>query len=446
MSRSPARAISRAVRQTLSGVVTEPLPCLVVAVSGGPDSVCLGHATAAWARDNQCRLIAAHFDHRLRPDSLADAKFVAGLARDWGIEIEIGRADPEYSTATGRSPETWARQVRWEFLEACARRHQAAAILTAHHLGDQAETLLLRLLRGSGSAGLGGMPQVAAGFDPPRVRPLLGIDRAAIAAYLAEHDLEHRNDPSNHEPNTDRNRIRLSVLPLLEQIRPGARRTLARAAENLRVESELLADLVEAALPRAGVRDYFGAFEFDAARFSRLDDVLQPLLLRSLCAKSCGQFPRRSVLSAARVFARGSGPAQMQLTPSSVIERSRGKCLLRPSRWRPPSPPPARRIRPAAPESVTFLGLRLWLRPGVRSGPGGNASLRLPASLTEAEIAAVSPSTPALADLPSWRRPLTPGLYVGGRLAWGLGLGVVPGLLPRGAATAPFTLSWDPAE
>lgn len=444
MSRSATRTLNQAVNEVLSGVVAKQPGSLVVAISGGPDSVCLGHATAAWARANDSRVIAAHFDHRLRPDSCADAEFVASLASAWGIEYEMGRAEPAPAIASGRSPEGWARQVRWEFLEACARHHRAAAILTAHHLGDQAENLLLRLLRGSGSAGLAGMPAVAAGFDPPRVRPLLGIQRAAIKTYLAEHDLPHRTDPSNMEPSTDRNRIRLCVLPLLEQIRPGAQTTLARAAENLRVESELLSDLAEGALPRAGVREYFGAFEFDAKKFARLEDVLQQLLLRNLCARASGQFPRRSVLNAARAFTGGSGPAQMQLAPGVAIERSRGSCLLRPARWQPPSPPPPRIIRPAEPDPVAFLGFRFRLQSGARSGPGGNARLQLPASLNEAQIAAVSPSTPELAALPRWRRPATPGLYLEDHLAWALGLGVLPGQLPQGVAAAPYTLNWDP--
>ncbi len=446
MSRSAIRTIHRAVNEVLRAVVPEGPSCLVVAVSGGPDSVCLGHATAAWARSNGVRLIAAHFDHRLRPDSGADAEFVAALAGSWGIESEIERAQPPPGVAAGRSPEAWARRVRWEFLEECARRRGAAAVLTAHHLGDQAETLLLRLLRGSGSAGLAGMPPVAAGFDPPRVRPLLGIDRTTIRAYLAEHDLPHRTDPTNLEPSTDRNRIRLDVMPLLEQLRPGAPATIARAAENLRAEADLLADLAESALPRAGVREYSGAYEIDSEKFSGLEGVLQQLLLRNLCSRSTGRFPRRSVLAAAGVFVRGDGPAEMQLAPGVAIERSRGRCLLRPAGWRAPSPPPPRKIGPADPEPVGFLGYRFRLRAGKRSAPGGNAQLQLPASLEAAAIAAIPPSTRALADLPRWRRAATPGLYVEGRLIWGLGLGVAPGALPQGVSAAPFTLHWDPSD
>ncbi|MDE2937239.1 MAG: tRNA lysidine(34) synthetase TilS [Chloroflexota bacterium] len=445
MSRSATSIIRRAVNEALSGVIAAGPNCLVVAISGGPDSVCLGHAAAAWARSNDCRLIAAHFDHRLRPDSSADAEFVAGLADAWGIESETGRAEPAPAIDAGRSPEGWARQVRWDFLETCARRHRAAAILTAHQLGDQAETLLLRLLRGSGSAGLSGMPVLAAGFDPPRIRPLLGIRRTAIETYLADHDLPHRTDPSNLEPSTDRNRVRLQVLPLLEQIRPGAQATLARAAENLRAESELLLDLAEAALPRVGCREFFGAFEFDAEKFGQLADALQQLLLRSLCARVSGQIPRRSVLAAAQAFAGGCGPAEMRLAPGASIERSRGRCLLRPTRWLPPAPPPPQKIGPTDPEPVAFLGFRFRLQAGARPGPAGNARLQLPARICDAAIAALPPSTPELAGLPRWRRPATPGLYLADRLVWGLGIGVVPGPLPQGISPAAHTLNWEPA-
>ena len=445
MHRPEARTIRRAVAAALADAARDGPRTFLVAVSGGPDSVCLGHAAAAWARAGGSRIVVAHFDHALRPDSPADAEFVAGLARAWGTGFELGRAEPGPDPGSGRSPERWARRVRWEFLEAAARRHRAAAILTAHHLGDQAETLLLRLLRGAGSAGLGGMPVVAGGFDPPRIRPLLPVPRAAIESYLAEEGLPSRQDPSNREATTDRNRIRLGVMPLLEQIRPGAQQTIARAAENLRAESELLAELARAAWPRAGVREHHGASEFDAERFGRLEPVLQLLLLRDLCVRVSGQVPRRAVLESAREFAGGGGPASLQVTPAAVIERSRGRCLLRPASWRPPTAPPARPIAPGA-GPVSFLGYAFRLTEGADGRCGGRVRLQLPSHPGSAEIAAVATATPALAGLPRWRRGITPGLHLEGRLVWGLGLGVMPRPLPPGAAAATYTLGWDPPD
>ena len=417
----------------------------MVAISGGPDSVCLGHSAAVWAGSSDSRLVLAHFDHRLRPDSADDARFVADLARSWEVACEIGRAPDPPATLPARSPELWARRRRWEFLESCARAQNAAAILTAHHLGDQAETLLLRLLRGSGSAGLSAMPVVTRRFDPPRVRPLLGLPRRALTDYLEAERLPFRSDPSNLEPTTDRNRIRLQVLPLLEQIRPGAQATIARAADNLGFEAELLAELADAARPRAGVRAIAGAYEFDAAGFAALGPTLQHLLLRSLCEEIAGQVPRRTVLHNASAFCGGPGPATLQLTPAVEIERSRGYCLLRRSNWRPAAPPAPRLLGLGNPDPVRFLGHRFRLDPGSAPETGaGSTQLRLPSGTTQLELAAIPATASALDRLPPWRRQSTPGVFIGKDLIWGLGLGVVAGPLPAGTAPIVATLRCRP--
>ncbi len=440
----PARAIRRALTEALRAAAIKAPTCLVAAVSGGPDSVCLGHAAAVWAKACNSRLIIAHFDHRLRPDSASDAEFAAGLARSWDVEFQLGQAPAPPADWAGRSPELWARRQRWGFLESCARSHGAAAVLTAHHLGDQAETLLLRLLRGSGSAGLGAMPVVDDRFEPPRVRPLLGIRRQVISGYLDAEHLPFRSDPTNLEPSTDRNRIRLQVLPLLEQIRPGAPNTIARAAENLRFESELLANLADAARPRAGVRPFAGAFEFEAARFAGIEKALQMLLLRNLCAEISGQVPRRAVLGAAQAFSGGSGPASLRLTPAVVMERSRGHCLLRPKGWNPPAAPPSRKLDLGSEGPIQFRNYRFWLRSeAVPGAAGAQAALHLPPGSETIELAAIPPSNAMLADLPHWRRNVTPGLFVGNRLLWGLGLGIIPEPLPAGSPPIAVTLQWE---
>lgn len=195
---------------------------LVVAVSGGTDSVALLLLLADLAPDLGLDLHVAHFDHRLRPRSSArDAAFVADLTQSHGATIRIGRAE--------RAPkaEDDARELRYAFLRRAAREAGATLIATGHTRDDQAETVLLHATRGSGLAGLAGM-------RPKRddiVRPLLTIGRAETALVCRNAKVAPREDTSNRDPRYARNRIRHKVLPELERINPQARAALARLAD-----------------------------------------------------------------------------------------------------------------------------------------------------------------------------------------------------------------------
>ena len=179
---------------------------LIVAVSGGTDSVALLLLLASLAPELGLDLHVAHFDHRLRPRASAkDAAFVADLAQSRGATIRIGRAE--------RAPksEDEARELRYAFLRRAALESGAKLIATGHTRDDQAETVLLHATRGSGLAGLAGM-------RPKRddiVRPLLTIGRADTVAVCADAKVAPREDPSNRDLKYARNRIRHTVLPEL---------------------------------------------------------------------------------------------------------------------------------------------------------------------------------------------------------------------------------------
>lgn len=193
---------------------------IVVAVSGGVDSLTLLHQLRFAAPELRLGLYAAHFDHRMRPESAADAEWLRGLCRAWEVPLHIGHAEAAPRT------ESEARAARYAFLEQVAETVAAQRIATAHHADDQAETVLFRLRRGTGLDGLAGIP-VRRGRI---VRPLLQLRRADIERYAARHGLKHREDRTNLLRRFARNRIRLDLLPALEAEWPQIRSLLLRLA------------------------------------------------------------------------------------------------------------------------------------------------------------------------------------------------------------------------
>jgi tRNA(Ile)-lysidine synthase len=217
---------------------------LVVALSGGLDSVVLLHMLRFAPELGGPELVAAHLDHRMRPDSGEDARWVAELAHAWGVPIELGAA----GAPAAPSSEAEARDARYAFLEEVRARVSARWILTAHHADDQAETVLFRIARGTGVAGLRGIPVRRGAL----LRPLLSVWREELTEYAVAHDLAYRVDPTNTDPRFARNLIRHRIVPALVDVAPGARRSLVRlarvAAREERAWRALLPGLLEAAL------------------------------------------------------------------------------------------------------------------------------------------------------------------------------------------------------
>jgi tRNA(Ile)-lysidine synthase len=224
-----------------------PLPArtpVVVAVSGGMDSVTLLHALAQLAPDWCLDLHVAHIDHALRPTSAVDAAFVRDLASQMLTPFHIVRLDGASLHADPRGLEAAARHARYRALCAIACNvtppELVPVLVVAHHAQDQAETLLLRLVQGSGLTGLAAMRPVTLLDDAaltPRpvrvVRPLLAVTRTELADYARRHQLVWREDESNADTTRSRNLLRHAVLPQLAQINPQVVATLARTAELL---------------------------------------------------------------------------------------------------------------------------------------------------------------------------------------------------------------------
>ncbi len=224
---------------------------LVVAVSGGTDSLCLLHLLhRLCGRDKRyphVQLHVAHLNHQLRPEvSTQEAASVTALVQSWGLPITVGvTAVPELARREQRSLEDAARTARYRFLRAVARTLQANAIAVAHHQDDQVETLLLHWLRGGGIASMVGLQ--------PRlhdiIRPLLCVTHAETVAYCRQQQLTPIEDASNQDVRFQRNRIRHELLPLLEAMNPGFRATLLRNAEVMRVDAAWIEQQIDAAWP-----------------------------------------------------------------------------------------------------------------------------------------------------------------------------------------------------
>jgi tRNA(Ile)-lysidine synthase len=225
---------------------------LVLAVSGGPDSMALMHGAARLVETDarQWRLTVAHLDHGLRPGSADDATFVTDAADALHLACEARRTDvAALARAEGRSVEDAGREARYRFLAEIAP--DGALVATAHTADDAAETVILNLLRGSGLSGVRGMPARRDRI----VRPLLGQRRASMRSLLDAAGIAYRLDPSNQDSAFLRNRVRGEVLPILEELRPGSVDRIGRFARLAADDDALLDEVAEAELARRRTSD-----------------------------------------------------------------------------------------------------------------------------------------------------------------------------------------------
>jgi tRNA(Ile)-lysidine synthase len=279
-------------------------PHVQVALSGGADSVALLHLLRFAARERGITVSAAHFDHAMRPDSERDARWVAGLCRAWDVALVTGRSPRTLRT------EAEARDARYAFLRDARERTGAEWTATAHHADDQAETVLFRVLRGTGIAGLAGIAPV----DGARrlVRPLLPFWRAEIRRYAREQRLRWREDPTNAGTDPARNRIRLQLLPLVERtIAPGARRGLVRLA-GLAREDEAAWEALLRGQTEAVATEEEGAVVLVRERLAGYDSAVAARLLRGLLRR-LGAIPDRDGTRSALRFI-GTAPSGREMT------------------------------------------------------------------------------------------------------------------------------------
>ena len=293
---------------------------IVVAISGGLDSVVLLHLLRFAVHHRPLELHAAHFDHGARVDSAADADWVRGLAHAWKVPLSSGRAREPL-----RSEEA-ARDARYAFLESVRRSLGAEVVAIAHHADDQAETVLFRVVRGTGTRGLQGMAE----FREPGIwRPLLGFWRDELSAYAEAAGLHWREDPTNQDWRFARNVLRASVLPELEtSVAPGARRALVRLAELAREEEDAWLSLLPEMLASVGLEEQEGAISLDFARIARLHPAVRGRIIRELGERLGHRLDAAGTRYAAAFSSSGVSGRRVELGGALVLRRDLDRLVL----------------------------------------------------------------------------------------------------------------------
>ena len=253
---------------------------ILCAVSGGRDSMCLLHYLHQAGAERGFRVAAGHLNHGMRPTAARDEALVRDFCAERDIPFFVGHEKVyERAAAWELSVEETGRRLRYAFLERTADELGAAYIATAHHRGDQAETVLLNLLRGTGPEGLGGIPPVRGRL----IRPLLDTPREEIEEYLRRWGVAYVEDETNTDQYYARNRLRLTVWPELCRINGAARENIVRAAGIVRRESAYLDELTREYLPPEGA-------SVSCEALAKAPEALRPRILRRLIDRlPCGK-------------------------------------------------------------------------------------------------------------------------------------------------------------
>ena len=287
---------------------------VLCALSGGADSVYLLCRLLEGAQEHGYTVACAHYNHHLRQSAARDEDFVRALCRERGVPLTVGGGDVAAQAAwLGLGIEDCARRMRYAFLETAADELGCAAIATGHHAGDQAETVLLNLIRGCGLGGLGGIPERRGRL----VRPMLSVTRSEIDSYLAAQGQAHVEDETNADLSYARNRIRHQVLPALESVNPRAAEHLCALARRASEDEAELSRQAEGLLAHA--RRDGTAWDVPA---SALAHAPRPLAVRSCRAlmERAGMAPEAGHIEAALALsARSAGAGRLDVPGGRVV-------------------------------------------------------------------------------------------------------------------------------
>jgi tRNA(Ile)-lysidine synthase len=265
---------------------------VLVACSGGADSMALLTLLLKLREEYALRLAVAHFNHRLRRAAEDDERFVIRMAQKLGLPVYVRREDIRaYAEKNGLNIEEAGRERRYKFLRGTAVRIGATRIATAHTLTDQAETVLMRILRGSGPTGLGGIAPCINGLI---IRPLIEVERREVEAYIRARNIPYREDETNRDLRYQRNRVRLRLVPYFERnFEPKIVQHLGRLAEISREEEEVWEQYSQAEAERAIFREK-GRILLDARRLSALPPAPGRRLVRAFLSMVKGDLRRFS--------------------------------------------------------------------------------------------------------------------------------------------------------
>ena len=299
-------AILRNVKETVAA--SGALSCgdtVIVGVSGGPDSVALLHALFVLRHELGLSLHVAHFNHNWRKSAAMDERFVRRLAGQWGLPCACARM-PERFVRAATAREERGRAQRLQFFQRLAKKINARAVMLGHTQDDLVETVLMHILRGSGLQGMRGMLPHRRIQGVYLIRPLLGVRKKDLLAYLERNGIRYRQDPTNRQDHFLRNRIRLELLPLLEKrYNPGIRGTLSNMADTAGLDYDHLEEQAKKIFGRMAKRaassssssskkkkKKSNAVRFNRAAFTRQPEAVKRMLIRLALERLQGNMSR----------------------------------------------------------------------------------------------------------------------------------------------------------
>lgn len=429
-----SRKLKSDLVQRVSSALASVVPngsSLLLGLSGGVDSVVLLHLLAQLSPRFSWKLKALHVHHGISPHADSWAAFCTGLCAKHAIPLQVERVDIAPLREMGI--EAAARQLR----HAALARQQADFIVLAHHRDDQAETLLLQLLRGAGVRGASAMPLLKSRDDaPPMLRPLLDVERGELEAYAVEHGLQWVEDDSNEDTNYPRNFLRHRVLPVLQQRFPAYRTTLARSARHFAEAAELLDELaaqdgsgvikgerlsVEALRQLSGARGKNLLRYFLALRGAAIPDSTRlEEMLRQLCEAGEGAQIRITWQGwQLRCYREQAYVLPVMLPPAdfSIVWQGENELLL-------PASHGVLHFERAVSQGLSLAKLQqeiVSIRPR-----HGSETIKLDAARPRQSLRNLLQQN----GVPPWQRELLPFLYCGDELVW------VPGVASAGEYAA----------
>lgn len=334
---SPAASLESRVRGTMErlGMMPPEGQRILVACSGGADSLCLAHVLSRIG----IPIGLAHFDHGLRGnEGVKDEAIVGETAKALGVDMIPGRAAPDEGADNRASVEMAARESRYGFLCATARSKRYVAIATAHHRDDQAETVLMRVIRGASIRGLGGIPPIGMHAGVIVIRPLIECSRDEIRAFLSDNDIAFREDETNADIGILRNRLRHELLPVIERdynphVRDALTRLASIAAEEDALLSEAAADFAEK------IMDSEGAIM--RGRFVQGAAPLQRRVLTAWIAQRGIDIGFDTIEALRTHILEGGTGKRVSIAAHCALENTRRRSRIIDPRTAPKPPPPA---------------------------------------------------------------------------------------------------------
>lgn len=297
---------------------------IIVALSGGPDSMCLFDVLYNLKDRLQIELLACHYNHRLRgEESNNDENFVKNFCRGRGIECLFDRAEKENLFKN----EEKAREARYAFFEKILGERRGVKIAIAHNLNDSAETFLLRLFRGTGIKGLSAIPSIRENF----IRPLLTVSRNEIENYLLNFNIPFIIDQTNKNIKISRNFLRLKILPLLiRSINPNIIETLANSAKIMEEDYLLLEEIAEKEYLRILINDKDKTIVLDRSKWIVLHPSLQRMVIRLAVQKKKNliDVTNKQISEVCEMIKKGEGKKYKLLPHSLRIELASGKIII----------------------------------------------------------------------------------------------------------------------